>query len=240
MRNQKNVLILGASGDIGSEIARELAGEGYSLILHYHLNRAPIEEICKHVPVEAVLQTVQADLTIEADVAKLFAEVSYAVHGLIIVSGTAQFGLFQDVKQSEMDKMLTLHVTAPLRITQHYLPEMIQRQTGNIIFITSKWGTVGSSNEVIYSTVKGAQNSFVKALSKEVGPSGVNVNAVSPGFIDTKMNSHLLADERDVILSQIPLNRAGSPGDVAHIVKFLLDEKSSYIQGEIINITGGW
>lgn len=237
---QKNVLILGASGDIGSEIARELAAEGYSLILHYHQNRAPIEAICEHVPIEAVLQTVQADLRTEADVDKLFAEVSFAVHGLIIVSGTAQFGLFQDIKQAEMDKMLTLHVTAPLRITQHYLPEMIQGQTGNIIFITSKWGTVGSSNEVIYSTVKGAQNSFVKALSKEVGPSGVNVNAISPGFIDTKMNKHLLADERDVILSQIPLNRAGSPADVAHIVKFLLDEKSSYIQGEIINITGGW
>lgn len=237
---QRNILILGASGDIGSEIARELAAEGYSLILHYHLNRAPIESICKHVPVEAVLQTIQADLTTEADLDKLIAEVSYAVHGLIIVSGTAQFGLFQDIMQSEMDKMLTLHVTAPLRITQRFLPEMIQRQSGNIIFITSKWGTVGSSNEVIYSTVKGAQNSFVRALSKEVGPSGVNVNAISPGFIDTKMNSHLLADERDEILSQIPLNRAGTPVDVAHIVKFMMDEKSTYIQGEIINITGGW
>lgn len=234
------MLILGASGDIGSDIARELAAEGYSLILHYNRNRHPIDLVCKQVPVESVLQVIQADLTRQADVDHLFEQVNYAVHGLIIVSGAAQFGLFQDIVQADMDKMLTLHVTAPLRITQHFLPEMIQRQSGNIIFITSKWGTDGSSHEVIYSTVKGAQNSFVKALSKEVGLSGVNVNAISPGFIDTKMNQHLQDDERAQILSQIPLNRAGSPADVSHIVKFLMDEKSTYIQGEILNITGGW
>lgn len=234
------MLILGASGDIGSDIARELAAEGYSLILHYNRNRQPIDLLCKQVPIESVLQVVQADLTRQADVNRLFEQVSYAVHGLIIVSGAAQFGLFQDIEQADMDKMLTLHVTAPLRITQHFLPEMIKRQLGNIIFITSKWGRDGSSHEVIYSTVKGAQNSFVKALSKEVGPSGVNVNAISPGFIDTKMNQHLQDDERAQILSQIPLNRAGSPADVSHIVKFLMDEKSTYIQGEILNITGGW
>src|SRR5690625_3813000 len=117
---------------------------------------------------------------------------------------------------------------------------MIQKQRGKIIFITSIWRNVGASNEVIYSSVKGAQNSFVRALAKEVGPSGISVNAVSPGFIDTKMNQHLLHEEKEAIISGIPLNRAGLATDVSHAVQFLLDEKSSYIQGEIMHITGGW
>lgn len=238
--NGKNVLILGASGDIGIAIARELAEEGYSLLLHYHQNRVSIESIIAEVDEAVILQVMKADLTTADGSKGLISELVYAVHAVIIVSGTAQFGLFQDVSEPEMDKMLALHVKSPWQIVQHVLPEMIGQQAGNIIFITSIWGSMGSSNEVIYSAVKGAQNSFVKALAKEVGPSGIAVNAISPGFIDTKMNQHLLIEERDEILAQIPMNRAGTPADVAHMVKFLLDDKSSYIQGEIIGITGGW
>src|SRR5690625_4814641 len=117
---------------------------------------------------------------------------------------------------------------------------MIRKQRGKIIFITSIWGNIGASNEVIYSSVKGAQNSFVKALAKEVGPSGISVNAVSPGFIDTKMNRHIMEEELEDIIAHIPLNRPGLASDVAHTVRFLMDEKSDYIQGEIVNITGGW
>lgn len=108
------------------------------------------------------------------------------------------------------------------------------------MLITSIWGSVGASNEVMYSSVKGAQNSFVKALAKEVAPSGVSVNAISPGFIETKMNGHLSPVEKDSIMAQIPMNRAGKPEEIAHTVRFLIDEKSNYIQGEIIEINGGW
>lgn len=236
----KNVLILGASGDIGAEIARVLAVEGYSLLLHYHTNKTAVEEIVRSVDEAAILQVIQADLTSKEACGKLLTDIAYAVHAVIIVSGRAQFGLFQDIAEVEMDKMISLHVKSPWMIVQHFLPEMIQRQAGNILFITSKWGMEGSSNEVIYSAVKGSQNSFVKALAKEVGPSGIAVNAISPGFIDTKMNEHLQAAERDEILARIPMNRAGSPSDVAHMVQFLMDEKANYIQGEIISITGGW
>lgn len=236
----KNVLILGASGDIGAEIARELAASGYTLLLHYHQNKSSVEKIIQQLDETAILQVIQADLTSDEACKKFLHEIAYAVHAVIIVSGRAQFGLFQDIAEVEMDKMISLHVKSPFLIVQHLLPEMIGRQAGNIIFITSKWGMEGSSNEVIYSAVKGAQNSFVKALAKEVGPSGIQVNAISPGFIDTKMNEHLQDKERDEILARIPMNRAGSPSDVAHMVQFLMDEKASYIQGEIISITGGW
>src|SRR5699024_12742680 len=104
---------------------------------------------------------------------------------------------------------------------------MIKKNHGMIIFITSIWGDVGASNEVVYSTVKGAQHSFVKALAKEVGSSGISVNGVSPGFIDTKMNQHLSSEEREMILAEIPFNRAGKTSEVADLISFLLNNERS-------------
>lgn len=236
----KNVLILGASGDIGNAIAMELSRQGYQLILHYHRNKHTMERLHYLLREDAILQTVQANLTNNEEVHQLCKEVAYHVDAIVFVSGTAHYGLFQDVTEMEMDDMIHLHVKAPWLITNYFLPHMIHQQQGHIILITSIWGNIGASNEVMYSSVKGAQNSFVKALAKEVGPSGITVNAVSPGFIETKMNQHLLQDEKQAIIDHIPVNRAGLTSDVAHAVQFLLDEKSNYIQGEIINITGGW
>ena len=236
----KNVLILGASGDIGSAICKELAAQGYQLILHYYKNKQSIESILSEADEESVLQTVQADLTDVNETVKLCKAISYEVDAIIFVSGMAHFGLFQDVSMKEMDRMLSLHVKTPWLIVQHFLPGMIRKQSGKIIFVTSIWGDIGASNEVIYSSVKGAQNSFVRALAKEVGPSGISVNAISPGFIDTKMNAHLLSEEKAAIISDIPLNRPGLAADVANTAGFLISGKSDYIHGEIIRITGGW
>lgn len=236
----KNALIIGASGDIGIAIAKQLASDGYQLILHYNQNEKPIEQLKKRLNNECILMEIQADLSLTAEVEKLLDQLVYSVDVLIFASGTAHHGLFQDVTVDDMNNMLALHVKAPLLITKQLLLPMIKKQAGKIVFITSIWGIVGASHEVIYSTVKGAQNSFVKSLAKEVAPSGISVNAVSPGFIDTKMNHHLLEAERQAVISDIPMNRSGTPNDVAHIVQFLLNEKSSYIQGEIIQVTGGW
>src|SRR5699024_11914699 len=118
----------------------------------------------------------------------------------VFVSGTAHYGLFQDVTEVEMDEMIQIHVKAPWLITHHFLPQMIRNQFGQIILITSIWGNVGASNEVMYSSVKGAQNSVVKALAIEEGMRGISGNAVSSGFIDTKMKRHLLLDERSEII----------------------------------------
>src|SRR5699024_2041956 len=158
------------------------------------------------------------------EVHRLCDEDAYAVYAIVYVSGKAQFGLLQHVKETDTETMLTLHVRAPTLITQPFLPSMITQKSAEIIFITSICADIGASSEVIYSSVKGAQNSFVRALAKEIGPSGVSVNAVSPGFIDTKMNKHLQNEEKESIISSIPLNRAGLASDVSHTVSFLMDE----------------
>lgn len=234
------MLIIGASGDIGIAIAEQLAKEGYQLILHYHSNQKGIETISENVSTESILDVLQADLSNENEIRMFLTQLVFPVDMIVFVSGKAYFGLLQDTPEDVMDEMLTLHVKAPWMITKYLLPHMVQSQFGKIIFITSIWGDVGASNEVIYSSVKGAQNSFVKALAKEVAPSGISVNAISPGYVDTKMNSHLNEEEKNAILSEIPVSRAAKPTDVANTVSFLLDERSNYIQGEVIHLTGGW
>ncbi|MFC4023086.1 elongation factor P 5-aminopentanone reductase [Oceanobacillus longus] len=236
----KNVLIVGASGDIGKAISERLVKDGYNVMLHYNKNRENIDAMRKELNSEAILTVHQADLSNNEEMKRFLTELVLPVDYVVFAGGNAHFGLLQDTSEKVMDDMLSLHVKAPWMITKHLLPQMIQNKKGKIIFITSIWGNTGASYEVIYSSVKGAQNSFVKALAKEVAPSGIMVNAISPGYIETKMNGHLTDDEKMSIIAEIPLHRAGLPSEIAHSVSFLLDERASYIQGEIINITGGW
>jgi 3-oxoacyl-[acyl-carrier protein] reductase len=236
----KNVLVIGASGDIGQAIVERLAEDGYQLILHYYKNSAAMTELRRKIKDKGVLSVIQANLSNEKETNEFLKQLVFGVDMVIFASGKAEFRLFQETSDELMDQMLNLHVKAPWKITRQVLPTMIQQHFGNIIFITSIWGNVGASYEVVYSSVKGAQNSFVKALAKEVGPSGVSVNAISPGFIDTKMNRLLSEEEKAQVISEIPVNRAGLPSEIAHAVSFLLDEKSRYIQGEILNVNGGW
>lgn len=236
----KNVLIIGASGDIGSAVALKLEEKGYSLLLHYHKNIASMERLRSQLNKETIVMELGADLSNELEIKRFLSQIVFPVDMIIFAGGKAHYGLFQDTTEFVMDEMLNIHVKAPMMITKHLLPAMIRNKFGKIILISSIWGDIGASQEVVYSTVKGAQNSFVKSLAKEVGPSGINVNAVSPGFIDTKMNKHLLTEEKEQIFSEIPMNRAGTPHEVANLIQYLVDEQSSYIQGEIIRINGGW
>lgn len=236
----KNVLIIGASGEIGISIAERLAEEGYQLILHYNQNKAAINKLRENLGNHSILGTIQADLSNESAIQDFLSALVFQVDMIVFASGRAEYGVFQETSEMIMDEMLTLHVKAPWLITKALLPSMLHKKYGKIILISSIWGDVGASYEVIYSTVKGAQNSFVKALAKEVAPSGISVNAISPGFIETKMNHHLSEEEKELLISEIPMNRAGQPDEIAHVVSFLLDDKSSYIQGEIIRVTGAW
>src|SRR5699024_7080696 len=227
----KRLLLIGASGEIGKAIARDAVKQGYSLILHYHSNEQTMKDLVQELPVDTIEAIIQADLTSHKGVQGILERVAaFTIDAIVFASGTASYGLFQDCSHKDRENMLYLHVQAPLEITQALLPAMIREQQGRILFITSIWGSVGASNEVLYSTVKGAQNSFILALSKEMGPSGIYVNGVSPGFIDTKMNAHIAVEERQAIEDDIPLQRAGTSEEVAHVVSFLLDERSSYIQ----------
>ncbi|WP_077621908.1 elongation factor P 5-aminopentanone reductase [Sediminibacillus massiliensis] len=233
----KTCLVMGASGDIGKAVAIELVNEGYSLYLHYNNNREAIEDIADK---ESILGIIRGDLSNNEGIKGFLEKVQSPVDAVVFANGKSHFGLFQDVTDTNMDEMWSIHVKALWMVTRHCLPSMISRRRGKIVVVSSIWGDIGASCEVVYSSVKGAQNSFVKALAKELAPSGVSVNGVSPGFIDTKMNAHFSQEDRESIIEQIPANRAGRPEEVAHIVSFLLDDRSEYIQGQLLNINGAW
>jgi len=235
-----NILIIGASGDIGSAIAIKLGNEGYQLLLHYHKNVDKINHIRSQLKSDSILSEIQADLSENNGIKRLISAVVFKVDHIVFAGGHAYYSLLQETSEKIMDEMLTIHVKAPMLITKHLLPSMIQQKFGNIVVISSIWGETGASMEVIYSTVKGAQNSFVKSLAKEIKTSGISINAISPGFIDTKMNQHLSNIEREVIVQSIPLKRAGSPYDIAHSVSFLINQPSNHIHGQIIGVDGAW
>ena len=239
---KKFALICGASGTIGQAIAKELARSGWSLYLHYDSGLERVQSLVKEftneydsqefIPVQANFQTDEA--------AELVAGQVFALHAIVFANGQAVYGILEDHTPAQMTALWKVHVETPMQIIQLLASKLRQQQTSYITFISSIWGETGASGETVYSAVKGAQNSFVKAYAKEVAYNGIRVNAIAPGIIETEMNNHLDEDEKAMILDEIPLNRYGSPEEVANLTSFVMSGKADYMTGQILRINGGW
>ncbi|MGE6378129.1 elongation factor P 5-aminopentanone reductase [Peribacillus muralis] len=233
-------LITGASGGIGREIAIKLVEENYSLYLHYNSNEDAIMELIEELkPHQVELIPIQADLS-APDGYKLLAENIFALHAIVLNSGNSYYGLISDMDEKVVNEMIQLHVTSPFQLTKELLPKLMYQEQAAIVAVTSIWGQTGASCEVLYSMVKGGQNAFIKALSKEVSLNGIRVNAVAPGAISTSMLESFSADDLEIIKGDIPMGRMGNAKEVAEAVFYLLSDKSSYITGQILGVNGGW
>lgn len=237
---KKFVLITGASGAIGRATALELAQQGYSLYLHYNSNEQSIRELEKQLQdydIEVI--PICANLATSDGVDQLCNSI-FSLYGIVLNSGKAHYGLITDVTTEEMNEMIQLHLTSPFVIVQKLLPKLKMQSGASIVAVTSIWGDTGASCEVLYSMLKGGQNSFVKALSKELAPIGIRVNAVSPGIVDTPMIATFTEEERQALSEDIPLGRLAQSHEVAHSISYLLSQKASYITGHILRVNGGW
>ncbi|MGG0174588.1 elongation factor P 5-aminopentanone reductase [Gottfriedia acidiceleris] len=238
---RKRILVIGASGDIGLAISKKLINEKYDLVVHYNSKKEPLNELIELAnEIEVSCQFVQADLSVENGVKILTSQINDKIDSIVYASGFSILGLINDVSDEEIDRMTQLHIKSLIKVVNHFLPNMVAKKSGSIVVISSIWGQIGASCEVLYSTTKGAQNAYVMALAKELGPSGIKVNAVAPGAVKTNMLNTFSEDELKEIANEIPMNRLALPSEIANTVNYLISEQSSYITGQILGVNGGW
>ena len=234
----KTVLITGASGGIGSACVRLFAAEGYKVAIHYNTDKAAADKLKDELHgtgCEAVC--VWADLRDEAAVNEMFAEIEAQlgeVDVLVNNAGVSQQKLFTDTTLADYDYVFGVNTLGTVNCCRAALPSMIRRKSGRIINISSMWGVSGASCEVLYSASKAAVIGFTKALAKELAPSGITVNAVAPGCIDSAMLEGL---DKNELCDMIPLGRTGNGLEVARAVFFLAEH--GYITGQTLSVDGG-
>lgn len=237
-------LITGGSRGIGASIAQRFAAEGVNVVIHYlHSHEAANETARACMGYSANVLTISADLRSKEQLARMrekLEDKGMLPDILVNNAGIAPYGILADVDESEWDDVMAVNLKGMFLCTQLFMPAMIAQRYGRIINVSSVWGNIGASCEVLYSTTKGGMNAFTKALAKELAPSGVTVNAVAPGAVDTQMMGSFDEAEREALQQEIPLGRFAQPGEIASLVYFLALPESSYITGQIISPNGGW
>lgn len=244
MREIKTVLITGASKGIGADTALLFAEKGYNVVINYNKSEKEAKQIQQKVEnfgVRSLL--VKADISNQEEVEKMV-NLTISTFGKIDVlvnnAGVDEIKPFIDLELSDYNKIVDTNLKGLFLVTNAVSKSMISNRYGKIINVSSVWGLVGSSCEVLYSMTKAGIIGFTKALAKELGLSNINVNCVAPGFIETEMNKDLSQEDVQQIIDETPLNRTGTPRDVANTIYFLASDEASFITGHTLNVSGGW
>ena len=237
-----NILLTGASGGIGYAIARKfLENSDARMILQYNTHAQKIESLKEEFPYR--IDSYKADLSDEKSVVEFLKKIDSDYKKLDIIIHSAGISVVDTInhtKVEDISKIINVNLKSPILITQKLVGKMIEKKSGVIIFISSMWGITGSSCESVYSATKGGIIAFSNSLSKELGPSNIRVNSVSPGFINTAMNDNIKVEDRDLFVSEIPLLRAGEATDVSNAIYFLCSDEASYISGANLRVDGGY
>ncbi|MCG7407428.1 3-oxoacyl-ACP reductase FabG [Paenibacillus sp. ACRRX] len=242
--SETTVLITGGSRGIGAAIAERFASVGMRIVIHYLEAHEAANEVARRcIALGSEVMTISADLRSKEQLRrmkeKLDAE-GFVPDIVVNNAGVSYYGLFTDVTEEEWDECMAINLKGTFMCSQLFVPHMIRQRYGRIINVSSVWGIAGASCEVMYSAAKGGINAFTKALAKELAPSGVTVNAVAPGAVDTDMMKHLDEEERISLQAEIPAGRMANPDEIASLIYFLALPESSYITGQIISPNGGW
>lgn len=235
----KTILITGGSRGIGRRIAETFAARGWQVSFTYRNAEEAARELAERTGALAI----RADSASESDVLSAVDTATRhmgSIDCLVNNAAIAGFSLFTDITLEAWRHLMDVNLTGAFLYSREVLRGMIARHDGRIINVTSMWGITGSSCEVHYSTAKAALIGLTRALAKEVAPSGITVNAVAPGVIDTDMNRDLDTDAMADLCDRTPVGRIGTPTDVAEAVWFLAQEQASFITGEVLNVNGGF
>lgn len=239
---KRTVLITGGARGIGRQMAIDFGNAGYNVIINYNKSEKQALELVNELnDREIACQAIQADVSDSAQVQAMRDKVAFGhVDTLINNAGIAHMGLLQTDSEKDFDRVIGVDLKGVWLCTRAFLPAMIQNGFGRIINISSFWSERGSCTETAYSAAKAGVNGLTKALSREVGPANVTVNAIVAGLIATEMNDPVPPDALIKIVDNTPVGRIGTPEDVSHAALFLAEEKSSFINGTLLHVDGGY
>jgi 3-oxoacyl-[acyl-carrier protein] reductase len=240
---KQTVLITGGSRGIGAATALAFAQAGYQVAINYPQREEAALSLCCRIQDDGgSALAVQGDVGNSADVSRMVAEVEQAfgsIDVLVCNAGIAHVGLLPDMTDDQWHRLFAVDVDGVFYACRAVLPGMIRRHCGRIVTVSSMWGVTGGSCEVAYSAAKAAVIGLTRALAKEVGPSGITVNCVAPGVIDTEMNGQLDEASMAALREETPLERIGTPEDVAQSILFLASDRASFITGQVLQCNGG-
>lgn len=239
---EKVAVVTGSSRGIGREIAKTLAMKRIKVVANYNNSEEKAIELKKELELKNIeIDIVKADVSKRKEVHKLveFALNKYKkIDILINNAGISEYKLFTDETDDDWNKVINTNLYSAFAMSQEVVPNMIHNKNGCIINISSVWGMVGSSLEVIYSVSKAGLDGLTKSLAKELGPSNIRVNSIAPGIINTEMNRKFSDNEVKDLIEEIPLGKLGEAEDIAKCVLWLVQD--SYTTGQIISVNGGW
>ncbi len=235
MSINKTALITGSSRGIGAAAARRLAADGWDVVIHYNSSEAAALALAKELHARAV----RADVSDPAQVEAMFREIG-SVGLLVCCAGVSEYGLLTDTDEAAWRRVFAANTDGAYRCCREAIPDMVRRKAGCIVLISSVWGVYGASCEAAYSASKAALIGLTKALAKELGPSGIRVNCVAPGVIETDMLAQFSPEDKYALAEDTPLGRLGTPEDVAGLIAYLASDSASFITGQIVGCDGGF
>ena len=230
----KTALVTGGCGGIGEAICKKLSDDGYFVYINYAHSKEKAEKLADKINGKAVCFDVADNGAVISSLENIG-----LLDLLVNNAGVSEIDLFTSISAEKSEKILNINLKGAMNCARAALKEMIKAKKGNIINISSMWGQCGASCEVDYSASKAGLIGFTKALAKEVAPSGIRVNCISPGFIMTEMNRHFTAEDLELIREDIPLGIFGTPEHVADAVAFMASNRAAYITGQVLAVNGG-
>lgn len=232
------IFIVGGSRGIGAACVRRFSRAGDSVAFTYLHS----DERARALAAECGAAAIPCDVCSVESVGSAVGEAIGVLGGidvLVCSAGIAHFGLVQDTSDEELWRVIDTDLCGTFRVCRAVIPHMVAKQCGSIVTVSSMWGEVGASCESAYSAAKGGVIALTKALAKELGPSGITVNCVSPGVIDTEMNATLSREALDALAEETPLGRIGTADEAAAAVEFLASPGAAFVTGQVLGISGG-
>ena len=241
--NNKVALVTGGARGIGRAICRSLANDGFRIAVNYNNSEKDALSLKEELSAITEVEIFKCDVSDANAVKEMFSEISQKmgnVNVLVNNAGVAEQVLFTDITDEMWQRMINTNLSSAFYCSREALKNMISEKNGVIINIASMWGEVGASMEVHYSAAKAGLIGLTKALAKEVGLSGITVNAVSPGVVLTDMMAQFSDEDKKVLADETPMGVLGTPEDIAAAVSFLASEKARFITGQVVSVNGGF